>query len=362
MNDYKPLKGFRDISDNDFIDLILEIIKIIKNYNFNFIELPVFEKTEIFTRTLGDDSDVVRKEMFKFIDIDKNEICAAPEKTAQVVRSAINKGNFNQKVYYYSPIFRRNNPQKNRYRQFYQIGCEIIGNKNPYQEIELLEIGSKILNQFNIDYKIKVNCIGDKEDRLKYKNYLINKFKENSHLLNEEEKNRDPFKVLDKNPNLFNLLRLDPILNSINEKTKTYFSIIKNYLDNYHNKNHIIDYSIFRGLDYYDTTVWEIQNDSTTLIGGGRYDGLFSIFNSKLNIPAVGFAVGLDRLLNYIKDKPILNVKDKALILIDDFNRMDIINNIKQNNNYIFDVYGFDNKPDKTIYKKIFYVRNGLIS
>ena len=276
----------------------------------NFIELqtPIFEFTELFSKPLGEQSDVVLKEMYTFKDRNNDSLTLRPEYTTPMIRAAISNNLLNNlplKVYGIGPMFRRERPQKGRYRQFNQINFEIFGSKDYISDLELITLGNDILNSIipKSKYVLNINSLGNGEDLTNYKNLLRNYFSENKKNLSEESKlkiNLNPLRILDsKMDEDIDVCKNAPlILDCISKESKSHFLSLKKGLE-YYGIEYYENNNLVRGLDYYCSTVFEfITNDlgsQATLLGGGRYDGLINTLGGP-DIPGIGWAAGIERI------------------------------------------------------------------
>lgn len=289
----------------DIIDAICE------KYNYTYMETPIFEASELFHRSVGETSDIVTKETYDFIDRGNRNITLRPEGTAGVVRSFIeNKmyGNMSEpiKVYYNGPMFRYERPQSGRTRQFTQFGIELIGTDDVMSDAEIISLVYNTYKLLGINIKIQINSLGDTESRDNYRKALIEYFKPHMNELCEDCNNRlekNPLRILDcKVDAESELMKNAPkTLDYLNESSKERFDKLQEYLELME-----IDYEIntklVRGLDYYNHTVFEVIGDipefgsQNVLGGGGRYNSLVEQLGGP-SIPAVGFAMGLDRTI-----------------------------------------------------------------
>lgn len=288
---------------------------IFSNYGFKEVRIPTFEYTELFERGVGDTTDVVQKEMYTFEDKGGRSITLRPEGTAGIVRSYIENGISSKpspfKAMYCMPMFRYENVQKGRYREFNQIGAEIIGTSSYLADVELISMAYKFLKELNLgDVILTINSIGCPECRKKYqealKEFIGNNIEEYcSTCKSRFEKN--PMRILDcKEKRCKELNQGAPIiLDYLCEECKAHFENVKNALDKL-NIEYEIDSSIVRGLDYYTKTVFEFisKKDGYTVLAGGRYDGLVKELGGP-DTPAVGFAAGEERLISLIPDEDI---------------------------------------------------------
>jgi len=312
MATIQSLRGMKDIVDNEselFNYFIENCSKIAKRYGFTYIETPILEETALFKRSVGESSDIVSKEMYQFIDKGKNDVCLRPEGTAGVVRYFIqNKkdraGGINR-VYYHGPMFRYERPQKGRLREFHQFGCESFGEFSVYEDANIILMISEILNFFKIDFNLQLNSLGCKECMPKYKDNLIEEL--NKITLCEDCNRRistNPIRVLDcKNESCKEALVDAPsIVDNLCETCDTDFIKLKEILDN-NAIEYEVDSKLVRGLDYYTKTAFEFVSNNigaqSAIAGGGRYDRLVEFLGGK-STPAVGFAIGIERLLELI--------------------------------------------------------------
>ncbi len=282
------------------------------NYHYEFIRTPVFEATELFHRTVGDNTDIVTKETYDFVDRGNRNITLRPEGTAGVVRSVIeNKlyGNRNDalKYYYIETMYRYERPQAGRYRELTQFGVEVFNSNSIMIDAEVISLGYNILKDLGIDnFTVQINSLGDKESRENYtmalKEYLKPHIEELCSDCQERFK-KNPLRILDCKVDKDNsILKNVPKLNSyLNKESLDRYNKLKTLL------THLdIDYeensSLVRGLDYYDDIVWEYvtDNDNLALGGGGRYNHLVKNLGGP-EMPAIGFGMGIDRVINELK-------------------------------------------------------------
>lgn len=297
---------------------------IFSNYGFKEIRIPTFEYTELFERGVGDTTDVVQKEMYTFEDKGGRSITLRPEGTAGIVRSYIENGISSKpspfKAMYCMPMFRYENVQKGRYREFNQIGAEIIGTQSYLADVELISMAYKFLKELNLgDVILTINSIGCPECRKKYQEALkefIGKNIEEYCSTCKSRFEKNPMRILDcKEKRCKELNQGTPIiLDYLCEECKTHFENVKNALDEL-NIEYEIDSSIVRGLDYYTKTVFEFisKKDGYTVLAGGRYDGLVKELGGP-DTPAVGFAAGEERLLSLIPDEDINDLSTEVYI------------------------------------------------
>ena len=313
MDKIQSIKGTHDILPNEsekWKDLEDIIYKTCDLFGFKEIRTPIFEKTNLFLRGIGEVTDIVSKEMYSWQDRDGSNLTLRPELTASVVRSYIQHNLQNQsssqRLFYMGPLFRRERPQKGRQRQFHQFGVEAFGSENPEQDVEIISIAWHLLSLLGISNKVqlKINSIGSNECRKNYRKALLDFIKPHFNILSEVSKVRfkkNPLRILDtKNPEERKILSNAPkISDYYTNEDKTHFQTILKFLDCL-NIPYYIDLGLVRGLDYYTRTVFEFTSNSLgaqdALLGGGRYDNLVQDLGGKV-VPGIGFAAGIERLL-----------------------------------------------------------------
>ncbi len=309
------VKGTYDILPEDSFkwQAIEKVINdVSKLFNFKEIRTPIFEYSELFHRGVGETTDIVKKETYDFIDRGKRSITLRPEGTASIVRSVIENKLYaspNQplKLYYKGPMFRYERPQKGRYRQFHQFGAEALGSNSPLIDAEIINYAVTFLRMLKIDnILIKINSLGDDESKALYKQKLKEYLKPNVDQLCSDCQRRyieNPLRVLDCKVDKFNpvLIEAPKPLDYLSHVAKTHFDKVIEAL-NAVGLNYEIDKSLVRGLDYYTHTVFEVEakletlGAQSTLVGGGRYNNLVASLGGP-NVPAVGFAFGIERLI-----------------------------------------------------------------
>lgn len=288
-----------------------KVKEIFENSGFREIRVPVFEYTELFQRGVGETTDVVQKEMYTFEDKGGRSITLRPEGTAGTIRAYIENGLFNTpsptKIWYNMAMYRYENVQKGRLREFHQFGTELIGSASYLADIEVILLGNRIFEEFGIkNIKLFINSIGCKECRKKYQQALkefIGNNIENYCNTCKSRLEKNPMRILDckeKKCKEYNI-GAPEIIDFLCDECKEHFENVKNILNSL-NINYEVDTSIVRGLDYYTKTVFEFVDeiDGLTVLGGGRYDGLVEEFDGKPT-PAVGFGTGIERLIEVIE-------------------------------------------------------------
>ena len=308
----KNIKGTKDILPNEtdiwqFVES--KIHSFFKKYGYKEIRTPSFEDTGLFLRSIGQETDIVSKEMYTWIDQGGNNITLKPEVTASVVRAfnQHNLGRINRinKLYYIDSLFRRERPQKGRYRQFQQFGIEAIGSNKPEQDAEIIAMAYNFYHYMKIgSINLKLNSIGSKYSRTEYKKALHDYLMDYKKDLTDISKKRleiNPLRILDTKIKFEKeILKGAPqILDYLESEDKNHFEKVKEYLDELEIQ-YVIDPFLVRGLDYYSRTVFEIHSEvlgsQTALCGGGRYDYLIEELGGQPT-PAIGFAAGVERLL-----------------------------------------------------------------
>lgn len=279
--------------------------RIASLFNYREIRTPAFEKTELFKRGIGEETDIVSKEMYSFND---NEFTLKPEMTAPVIRAYIENSLYNvspvQKLYYISDMFRHERPQAGRYREFSQFGAEVIGSGDYSADVDLISLGTSFLSDFGLkNLKIKINNIGNLGERRAYISDLKRFLDNYTSLLSSESQRRmftNPLRILDsKDEKDIDVVKNAPVIyDYLGPDNKEHFENVLNGLKSL-GINYEIDYKLVRGLDYYTSTTFEIASDDlgaqNAVLGGGRYDMLVRQLGGK-ETPAIGFACGLERL------------------------------------------------------------------
>ena len=281
---------------------------VLHSYCYREIRLPVVEKTELFSRSIGAGTDIVTKEMYTFQDRNGEFLTLRPEGTAGCVRALLQHGLMYagaQRIWYQGPMFRHERPQKGRQRQFYQFGAEAFGIANAEIDAEIILICARIWNGLGIrDVRLQLNSLGSYPARQKYRKLLVDYLSDNREQLDEDSIKRletNPLRVLDsKNPDMQPLIGAAPsLLDSIDDESAEHFAVLTELLDA-NGVDYEINPRLVRGLDYYNRTVFEWITDRLgaqgTICAGGRYDDLVAQLGGK-STPAVGFAMGLERIL-----------------------------------------------------------------
>ena len=324
------LKGMKDRHSDDVkkYDFIVDTAKkVFSKYGFERIITPILEETELFRRSVGDETDVVSKEMYEFKDKGNRSVSMRPEGTAGVVRAYLEAGLHKSdpivKWFYNGPMYRYEAPQKGRYREFHQVGAEIFGIRSPYLDAEIIRMGCEFLEKLGITgLTVEINSLGNIESRKKYIEDLKAFMAERLDKLSEDSKKRyekNPLRALDSKdkgdqeqfkdaPKLYDYL---------DEESKKYFEDTKKYLELL-NIKYVENSKLVRGLDYYSDTVFEIKSDKlgaqATVLAGGRYDRLLEILDN-VKIPAIGFAAGMERIA-MLMDENLIENKENGVYIV----------------------------------------------
>lgn len=302
---------------------------IVEKYGFEEIETPIFEFTEVFSRNLGDTSDIVTKEMYCFQDRGGESLTLRPEGTAGVVRSFISEGmqqNLPVKLYYNGPMFRYERPQKGRQRQFTQFGCELLGVETPQADIEVIAMAYEFIESLGLggSITVEINSLGDAESRDAYRNKLVSYLKEHISELSEDSRNRldkNPLRVLDSKEECDKAVVANAPLyaDSLNEASSKFFTDVLAGLDKLGIK-YKVNNRLVRGLDYYSHTVFELVTDKLgaqgTVLAGGRYDGLVEQMGGG-KVAGIGWACGVERL-SMMLDEDVSRPRPIAVIPVGD--------------------------------------------
>ncbi len=338
--EYKAQRGTIDILPKD--ELLWNYVQeqcflVAKSFGYRYIETPIFENSKIFERTVGEDTDIVEKEMYTFTDKGGENISLRPENTAGVCRAFIENGLHNDtlpsRLFYYGPMFRYERPQSGRYRQFHQFGIECIGDGSFDNDFEVIKLAWNIIKRFKIpNTELNINSLGNKEDRELYSSKLKEYFSKYLNDLPKVDKlrfDRAPLRLLDSKEETTIKISQDApkTLDYISNESKIHHENVINNLEELSKSDEDFKFRIndklVRGLDYYNKTVFEYVSDSSgpqgVILGGGRYDPLIKILGGP-DTPAVGFAMGVERIVNELK-KANINMKsniDIVIVVLDD--------------------------------------------
>ena len=312
----QAIRGMNDLLPADsniwsFLDSTIS--NLLLSYGYKYCRTPNIESTETFARAIGEVTDIVEKEMYTWKDNNGDSLTLRPEGTAGVVRMMIEHNlprEGIQKVFYNGPMFRHERPQKGRYRQFHQVGAEVFGVSDAKIDAELISITQILWKTLGIDAELEINSLGSAQSRASYREILSGYFNDNKDQLDEDSLRRlktNPLRILDsKNKELENLISDAPkMIDHLDDDSNNHFNALKNYLESL-DISYKVNPKLVRGLDYYNQTVFEwISNDlgaQGTICGGGRYDGLVEKMGGNAT-PAIGFAMGLERIALLIEDK-----------------------------------------------------------
>lgn len=285
-------------------------------YGFAEIATPIFEFTEVFSRPIGEHTDIVSKEMYTFTDRGGEEVTLRPENTAGVVRAVLSNSLTQStplKFFYSGPMFRYERPQKGRFRQFHQIGAELLGVAQPQADIEVIALGQRILNRLGIarNVVLELNTLGDPESRIAYREALVAYFSDRRTDLSEDSRRRleaNPLRILDSKDagDIRINAQAPPFDDYLNQPSKDFFARVRDGLDRV-GITHRLNPRLVRGLDYYTHTVFEFVTTDLgsqgTVLAGGRYDGLVELMGGP-SMPSVGWAAGIERLALLIDEPP----------------------------------------------------------
>jgi histidyl-tRNA synthetase len=309
MNDILPLDAARWEAFEEEVRTHMAL------YAYRGIRTPVVEPTALFVRGTGETTDIVEKEMYSFEDkLNGEALTLRPENTPGVVRAAIEHNltyEGGKRLYYMGPMFRHERPQRGRYRQFYQLGAEVLGFGGPEVDVELILLAHYLFEKLGLkDIRIEINSLGVASERLAHRYELIKYFEENAEVLDDDARRRlhaNPLRILDtKNPAMLALVSQAPqLLSFLGAHSQAHFDSVKKLLSAC-GVPWSINPRLVRGLDYYSHTVFEFVTDQLgaqgTLCGGGRYDGLFELLGGTPT-PAVGWGMGIERVLELLREQ-----------------------------------------------------------
>ena len=330
----KPVRGTHDLFGKEvrkFNFIITEVKEIARKFGFDEMITPIFENSELFKKPLGEQSDVVLKEMYTFKDRNEDELTLRPEYTTPMIRAAISNGLLNNlpaKFFGTGQMFRRERPQKGRYRQFNQINFENFGTDDFFADIEMINLANQLLKKIlpNNQITLHINTLGSRENLQNYKKVLSKYFKDHQNSLSIESKSKietNPLRILDsKNiQDKETVLQSPKLIEFLSQSDLKSYEEIKDCLKDL-NISIFEDLNLVRGLDYYCHTVFEFKTDAIgsqdTLIGGGRYNGLIKTLGGK-DIPGIGWAGGIERIMLLMNDVNVITedihlcIKDSSL-------------------------------------------------
>lgn len=328
----QPVRGTHDILPTDALKrrFIAETAREVGMlYGYEELATPVFEFTKVFSRSLGETSDVVTKEMYTFTDRGGDMITLRPEFTAGVVRALISNGLTQQlpaRFFSTGPLFRYERPQKGRMRQFHQFNFELLGQAEPETDVEVLALAQHILTELGLkdDVILELNSLGDEESRRRYRDELVNYFTRYQNDLSEDSRHRlekNPLRILDsKDENDRKLVAGAPqVEEAFTEEATAFFATVREGLERL-GIAYKINPRLVRGLDYYNHTVFEFTTDKlgaqNAVLSGGRYDGLVAMLGGPA-IPGIGFAAGIERLAELV-EKTLAIPRPVAIVPLDE--------------------------------------------
>src|SRR6056300_297406 len=326
----QPVKGTHDIHGEEikkFNFIVEKFYSLTNKFNFQQVQTPIIEHQELFTRSVGEHTDIVSKEMYSFTDKGDSTICLRPEATSSIARLVASEyQSGSMRISTHGPMFRRERPQKGRYRQFHQINLENMGEKSPYLDFEIILIASNLLNELGIDkkhFKLILNSLGSQEDQKNYSKILIDYLSQYKSKLSETSLSRlekNPLRILDSKDEQDKEILKNALFISENlsQESTHYFNQLKELLEN-NGIDFTIDHKLVRGLDYYTDTAFEFQTNEdkrqNAILAGGRYDKLVSLISPR-DIPGVGWAAGIERLMNLVKIESQRQDKLKVLLAV----------------------------------------------
>ena len=314
----QAVKGTRDLlpPETDIWAAVESVARrVFSAYGYEEIRTPILEDTDLFVRSVGESTDIVGKEMYSFEDRKGRKLSLRPESTASVVRSFVQHGLQNsslpRRLFYIGPQFRYERPQKGRYRQFHQIGAELLGDPGPESDAEIILMLVRFLTELGFeDLVVQLNTVGESESRQAYRNGLRTYLEPHREALSDDSQRRldeNPLRILDsKNPQDRDLMAEAPVmLDFLSESSRDHFERVQSLLSQ-EGVQYSIEPRLVRGLDYYTKTVFEIVSTGLgaqdAIVGGGRYDGLVEELGGP-DLPAIGFAIGEDRLVEILPEQ-----------------------------------------------------------
>ncbi|MGB0472161.1 MAG: histidine--tRNA ligase [Alphaproteobacteria bacterium] len=353
------VKGTHDIYGDEikkFNFIIEKFYSVTEKFNFHQVQTPIIEHQDLFTRSVGEHTDIVSKEMYSFTDKGDSTICLRPEATSSIARLVASEyQSGSMRISTHGPMFRRERPQKGRYRQFHQINLENMGEKSPYLDFEIILIANNLLNELGIDkkhFKLILNSLGSQEDQKNYSKILIDYLTQYKSKLSETSLSRlekNPLRILDsKDEQDKEILQNAPFISeNLSQESTHYFNQLKELLKN-NGIDFTIDHKLVRGLDYYTDTAFEFQTNEdkrqNAILAGGRYDKLISLISTR-DIPGIGWAAGVERLMSLVqienqkedKFKVLFAVQNEQFLLnskiLNQIYNLDCIHEVKINKN-----------------------------
>lgn len=328
MSSLQPVRGTHDLIGEDsrahrYIEMTARDTAAL--YGYDEIATPIFEFTDVFSRTLGDTSDIVTKEMYTFETKGGESVTLRPEGTAGVARAFISNGlaqHVPLKLFYAGPMFRHERPQKGRQRQFHQVGVELIGPQDPAADVEVIALGYQLLKTLKLDndVKLEINSLGDAESRAKYRSVLVDYLKGHQHALSEDSQSRltkNPLRILDSKDDADKAIVAEApsLADHMTDESKNFFRAVTDGLAAI-GIPFEVNPNLVRGLDYYCHTAFEFTTTTLgsqgTVLAGGRYDGLIEQMGGP-SVPGTGWAAGIERLA-MMADIPPLTTRPVAVV------------------------------------------------
>ena len=317
---FQSIRGMNDLLPSESIlwQSVEESIRDVSElYGYREIRLPLLESTDLFKRSIGEETDIVEKEMYTFQDNRGDSLTLRPEATASCVRACIEHGlihNNKARLWYMGPMFRYERPQKGRYRQFHQYGIEAFGWSTPDIDAEIILVADMLWQKLQIaeSARLEINSIGNPNSRKKYRADLVGYFEKYQDSLDADSRRRlrtNPLRILDsKNPSMQTLIEGAPVMTDyLDDDSRRHFERLRLYLES-QDIDYTVNHRLVRGLDYYTDTVFEWTTDllgaQNAICGGGRYDGLVELLGGG-TVPGAGFAVGLERLVDVLKQQKV---------------------------------------------------------
>ncbi|NOY91966.1 MAG: histidine--tRNA ligase [Deltaproteobacteria bacterium] len=332
MSKLRSVKGMNDILPEEtprWHRLEAELRSVFERHGYGEVRTPIVEKTALFTRSIGEATDIVNKEMYSFVDKGDEALTLRPEGTASCARAflqhSVGAKKPVNKWYYLGPMYRRERPARGRYRQFYQAGVECYGDPGPFVDAEMIDMSVSLLAALGItEVRVLLNSLGSDQTRARYRDALKEFFTPLAAELSPESQARleqNPLRILDsKSPKDQELSQgAPPILDFLGDDDREHFDELRRALDAL-GTPYEVDTSLVRGLDYYTRTLFEVQTTSgslgaqSALLGGGRYDGMLAELGGKAT-PAVGFAMGLERLLHMMPEEQAPPALDAFVVM-----------------------------------------------
>lgn len=318
---FRIVRGMKDLHGLDmekYNYITKKSMEVGSKYGYKMVGTPILEYTDVFLRSIGDETDVVSKEMYTFDDRGGESVTLRPEGTAGIIRSIVTEKmtqSFPLKLMYYGQMFRYDRPQKGRYRQFHQIGFEHLGEKTPYVDAIMIAMSAEILNSVGVhDFEMIINTLGDSETKDSYVKAIVKFFSRHEDKLSDDSKRRlvsNPLRILDSKDNGDReICSMAPLMcDYLSKDAGAFFEKLCKLLDLY-GTDYKIDNFLVRGLDYYSHTVFEIQAGKNigAIGGGGRYDSMLREFGGP-DVSGIGFAYGAERIMTLIDEKNIPNTK-----------------------------------------------------